>query len=76
MIHTTTLAGLPAGYSTRPATIARLLLRSAFRGFYRRGRPVCTLWTHSDTGALALYERVGMTVRRSATGYGKAVGPG
>ncbi|QRX96827.1 GNAT family N-acetyltransferase [Streptomyces noursei] len=30
-------------------------------------RSTCTLWTHSDTGALTLYLRVGMTVRRSST---------
>jgi mycothiol synthase len=33
----------------------------------------CTLWTHSDTGALSLYQRVAMTVRRSATVYGKTL---
>ncbi|MFR9793332.1 GNAT family N-acetyltransferase [Streptomyces sp. MB22_4] len=53
--------------------IARLLLREAFRAFYRQGRRGCTLWTHSDTGALPLYERIGMTVRRSSTVYGKAL---
>ena len=47
--------------------IARMLLRHAFRASYARGQRVCTLWTHSDTGALSLYERVGMTVRRSST---------
>ncbi|MFF2808702.1 GNAT family N-acetyltransferase [Streptomyces sp. NPDC058000] len=51
--------------------IARLLLRHAFRAFHRQGRRACTLWTHSDTGALALYLRVGMTVRRSSTVYRK-----
>lgn len=53
--------------------IARLLLRNVFRAFYRQGRRGCTLWTHSDTGALSLYERVGMTVRRSSTVYSKAL---
>jgi hypothetical protein len=33
----------------------------------------CTLWTHSDTGALSLYERLGMTVRHSSTVYRKAL---
>ncbi|GIG61585.1 hypothetical protein Lfu02_59570 [Longispora fulva] len=47
--------------------MARLLLRHAFRDVYRSGRRTCTLWTHSDTGALPLYERVGMSVRRSST---------
>ncbi|GAQ50590.1 GNAT family N-acetyltransferase [Streptomyces acidiscabies] len=53
--------------------IARLLLLEAFRAFHRQGRRACTLWTHSDTGALALYERVGMTVRRSSTVYSKVL---
>ena len=51
--------------------IARLLLRWAFRAFFGHGQRVCTLWTHSNTGALSLYERVGMTVRRSSTVYSK-----
>ncbi|WP_234384932.1 GNAT family N-acetyltransferase [Streptomyces sp. MMG1121] len=55
----------------RDRGIARLLLRDAFRTFHRRGEPACTLWTHSGTGALSLYERLGMTVRRSSTVYGK-----
>ncbi|MFI6849426.1 GNAT family N-acetyltransferase [Kitasatospora sp. NBC_00085] len=56
--------------------IARLLLHEAFRAFHRRGRQTCTLWTHSETGALSLYQRVGMTVRRSSTVYGKALATG
>ncbi|WP_406204276.1 GNAT family N-acetyltransferase [Kitasatospora sp. NBC_01560] len=56
--------------------IARVLLREAFAAFHRRGRTACTLWTHSETGALALYERVGMSVRRSSTVYGRALGTG
>ncbi|WP_405685203.1 GNAT family N-acetyltransferase [Streptomyces sp. NBC_01387] len=51
--------------------IARVLLQESFRAFYRRGQRTCTLWTHSGTGALSLYERVGMTVRHSSTTYGK-----
>jgi mycothiol synthase len=47
--------------------IARLLLRHTFHAFHRAGRRSCTLWTHSDTGALDLYLRVGMTVRHSST---------
>lgn len=49
--------------------LARILLRTAFRSFHDRGLRSATLWTHSNTGALALYERVGMTVRRSSTVY-------
>lgn len=56
--------------------IARLLLRHAFRACYRRGRRSCTLWTHSRTGALSLYERVGMSVRRSSTVHALALPPG
>ncbi|MFI6689704.1 GNAT family N-acetyltransferase [Streptomyces sp. NPDC050485] len=51
--------------------VARLLLRHAFRAFHRAGRRSCTLWTHSDTGALDLYLRVGMTVRHSSTVFHK-----
>ncbi|MFF2354729.1 GNAT family N-acetyltransferase [Kitasatospora sp. NPDC058115] len=54
--------------------IARTLLQASFRAFYREGRRTCTLWTHSETGALSLYQRVGMTVRRSSAVYGKALG--
>ncbi|NRQ34970.1 GNAT family N-acetyltransferase [Nonomuraea sp. NN258] len=51
--------------------IAGLLLRTAFHALHQGGRRGCTLWTHSDTGALSLYERAGMTVRSSSTVYGK-----
>ncbi|TQF06893.1 GNAT family N-acetyltransferase [Kitasatospora acidiphila] len=54
--------------------IARLLLRESFRAFHRQGHRTCTLWTHSETGALSLYQRVGMTIRRSSAVYGKALG--
>ncbi|MFI9354047.1 GNAT family N-acetyltransferase [Streptomyces lydicus] len=53
--------------------IARLLLRHTFRAFHGAGRRSCTLWTHSDTGALDLYLRVGMTVRHSSTVFRKAL---
>jgi mycothiol synthase len=51
--------------------IARALLRRAFRDFHRTGRRSCTLSTNSYTGALSLYERVGMRIRRSYTQYEK-----
>ncbi|MBP0457970.1 GNAT family N-acetyltransferase [Streptomyces bomunensis] len=51
--------------------IARHLLRYAFHAFHQAGRRTCTLWTHSDTGALDLYLRVGMTVRHSSTVFRK-----
>ncbi|QNP68599.1 GNAT family N-acetyltransferase [Streptomyces roseirectus] len=56
--------------------IARLLLLDSFRTFQRQGRRGCVLWTHSDTGALALYERVGMAVRRGSTVLSKTLSAG
>ncbi|MET8948379.1 GNAT family N-acetyltransferase [Streptomyces sp. NPDC004542] len=53
--------------------IARLLLRHVFRAFHRCGRRMCTLDTHSDTGALTPYLRVGMKVRHSSTVYQKSL---
>ncbi|WP_246486283.1 GNAT family N-acetyltransferase [Kribbella qitaiheensis] len=47
--------------------LARTLLAVARQAFYRQGKRNLTLWTHSDTGALAMYERLGMTVHRSTT---------
>jgi mycothiol synthase len=51
--------------------IARALLAHASRDFYRRDRPNLTLWTHSGTGALAMYERLGMTVEHSTTVFSR-----
>lgn len=51
--------------------IARLLLLTAFRACHQRGKRACVLGTHSDTGALNLYLRVGMTVRHSSTVFRK-----
>lgn len=51
--------------------IARALLAETFRAFYDRGKASCALSTDSRTGALGLYERVGMHVRRSYTRYSK-----
>ncbi|MEV6523527.1 GNAT family N-acetyltransferase [Longispora sp. NPDC051575] len=62
---------LAVRHDHRGRGVARLLLRDTFRGFFQRGRLGCTLWTHSRTGALALYERVGMSVGRSTTAYAK-----
>ncbi|GAA5053538.1 GNAT family N-acetyltransferase [Streptomyces similanensis] len=58
----------------RDRGIARLLLRHAFRAFHRQGRRTCTLDTHSETGALSLYLRVGMTVRHGSTVHRKSLG--
>jgi len=76
--------GTDEGYVERVAVrhdhrnrgIARMLLREAFRTFHTHGKRTCTLWTHSDTGALSLYERIGMTVRRSSTVYSKELAAG
>jgi mycothiol synthase len=51
--------------------IARALLYETFRAFYDDGQSTCGLSTESRTGALALYEKVGMHVRRSYTKYTK-----
>ena len=51
--------------------IARALLRTAFRTFAERGKRHCGLSTDSRTGALTLYEHVGMSVRSSYTRYTK-----
>ncbi|MGC4941230.1 GNAT family N-acetyltransferase [Kribbella sp. DT2] len=47
--------------------VAKALLAVAARAMHAEGRTTLTLWTHSGTGALAMYERLGMTVRRSST---------
>lgn len=57
--------------SHRNRGIARALLLHAFRAFHRKGRRACILSTDSRTGALGLYESVGMHVRRSYTSYRK-----
>jgi ribosomal protein S18 acetylase RimI-like enzyme len=53
--------------------IARALLQQAFLGFHRMGRRSVVLSTESRTGALAMYARLGMRVRRSYTSYAKAL---
>jgi GNAT superfamily N-acetyltransferase len=49
--------------------LARLLLSHAFRAVYRHGRRGVRLWTHSDTGALPVYEKLGLRLHRSNTVY-------
>ena len=51
--------------------IAQALLRTALGGFYERGRPMAGVSTDSRTGALGLYEKVGMRVVRQYTRYTK-----
>jgi ribosomal protein S18 acetylase RimI-like enzyme len=55
--------------------IARALLHEVFEAFHERGKRRCGLSTDSRTGALTLYERVGMHVRRSYTSYRKQLTP-
>jgi mycothiol synthase len=47
--------------------IGQALLRQAFADFAGVGKRTCSLFTHSATGALALYEKAGMSVTMSAT---------
>lgn len=49
--------------------IARAMMLGTFRAFHERGKRRCGVSTESRTGALSLYERVGMHVRRSYTRY-------
>ncbi len=53
--------------------IARALLHAAFAAAYEGGKTACGLSTSSKTGALGLYERVGMRVRRSYTRWSKTL---
>lgn len=53
--------------------IARALLHHAFSAAYASGKPACGLSTNSQTGALSLYEKVGMHVRRSYTRFSKTL---
>ncbi len=70
-------AGVDEGWIQQVATrathrhrgIARALLRSSFAAFHERGLRLAGLSTDSRTGALSLYERVGMHVRRSYTSW-------
>lgn len=54
--------------------LGRALLQDAFRRVYDGGRRRCGLATDSRTGALGVYEAVGMKVRRSYTRYAKPLG--
>jgi mycothiol synthase len=59
--------------SHRHRGIARAVLQHAFAMFHDRGRRSCGLSTDSRTGALSLYEKLGMRVMRSFTTYSKEV---
>jgi mycothiol synthase len=54
--------------------IARALLQSTFAAFHDTGRRQVGLSTDSRTGALTLYEHLGMRIRRSYTSWVKELG--
>jgi GNAT superfamily N-acetyltransferase len=60
---------LAVAASHRHRGIARALLGTAFRRSFERGYDHTSLSTDSRTGALTLYERVGMHVTRSFTNW-------
>jgi mycothiol synthase len=51
--------------------LGRALLVHAFRRFQDMGKRTCSLGTDTRTGALGMYERVGMRVRHSYAHFGK-----
>jgi mycothiol synthase len=53
--------------------IARALLLTAFGRSFDRGYTWTSLSTDSRTGALSVYERIGMRIHRSFTRYGREV---
>lgn len=60
--------------SHRRRGIGQALLRTTFGWFFERGRRVVGVSTDSRTGALGLYERVGMRVQRQYTRFTKRLG--
>jgi mycothiol synthase len=56
--------------------IARALLQETFRRSFERGYTMSGLSTDSRTGALSLYEKIGMSVRLSFTRYELALPAG
>jgi ribosomal protein S18 acetylase RimI-like enzyme len=53
--------------------IGRALLQASFAAFHGAGQRTVGLSTNSRTGALSLYERIGMRIRRSYTAWEKAI---
>jgi mycothiol synthase len=51
--------------------LGRALLQESFRRFYAIGRRTCGVSTDTRTGALGLYEHVGMHVRKSYTHWSR-----
>jgi mycothiol synthase len=58
---------LAVGVDHRNRGIARAMLDRTCAEFRHAGRTSLILWTHSGTGALAMYEHLGLQVRRSTT---------
>jgi mycothiol synthase len=65
---------LATAASHRRCGIGQALLESSFAGFHAAGRRQVGLSTDSRTGALGLYERVGLRVKRSFTAWAKELG--
>jgi predicted N-acetyltransferase YhbS len=53
--------------------IGRALLQASFAAFHAAGQRTVGLSTNSRTGALSLYERIGMRIRRSYTAWAKDI---
>jgi mycothiol synthase len=68
------IAQLATKASHRRRGIGQALLRTTFGWLFERGRRVAGVSTDSRTGALGLYERVGMRVQRQYTRYTKRLG--
>jgi hypothetical protein len=60
--------------SHRRRGIGQALLRTTFGWLFERGRRVAGVSTDTRTGALGLYEKVGMRVQRQYTRYTKRLG--
>lgn len=54
--------------------IARALLQSVLAAYHATGRRLVGLSTNSQSGAVTLYERIGMQVRRTYTSWAKDLG--
>jgi mycothiol synthase len=67
------VTGLATRASHRRRGIARTLLHTAFRSAHASGKRACGLSTSSASGALGLYEKIGMRVRRSYTRFSKTL---
>ena len=76
--------GVEEGWVQQIATVAghrhrgigRALLQSVFAAYHAGGRRLVGLSTNSQSGALTLYERIGMRVRRSYTAWTKDLSHG